>query len=106
MMNCDLILTTLTIGELTDSPMASILLTWKFGGGLEHAGPLRAVSAQLVRRGHAESIELADRSKMPQESGDLSNVTPPPSLRATINTAAKSKACLVAFRHRTENACL
>lgn len=32
--------------------MPNILIAWELGGGLGHVGPLRAVGAELVRRGH------------------------------------------------------
>ena len=39
--------------------MAKILLAWELGGGLGHVGPLRAIGAELVQRGHTVAIATA-----------------------------------------------
>lgn len=36
--------------------MAKVLMTWEFGSGLGHVGPLRAIGRELVRRGHAVTL--------------------------------------------------
>lgn len=40
--------------------MARYLLTWEFGGGLGHAGRLRPLAIELLRRGHQVDLVLRD----------------------------------------------
>jgi len=40
--------------------MPNTLIAWEMGGGLGHVGPLRAVAAELARRGHTVRVAAAN----------------------------------------------
>jgi UDP:flavonoid glycosyltransferase YjiC (YdhE family) len=40
--------------------MSKTLIAWELGSGLGHVGPLRAIGAELVRRGHSVAIAASN----------------------------------------------